>query len=415
MMRKAALFTICVLILLFSACSESGLESGLVKTGKAKALLEGMPDPALADSQNKFGIDVLTELFKQEDNVIVSPLSLGMAFHLVTNGADETAEQAILNCFGAMLDKEQLNKANAQLMRILLNPDKSKITDKLPAPIVKLANAVFIDEGRKPNLDFAQTAMDFYRASMYTADFPTECIKVINSYIEKQTEGLIKDAVKELDPDTVMAIVNTLYFEAKWKLQFNKDLTDKAQFYGTKKQNKVDMMHLNETIGYYEDDKLQAVSLDYAGEEYAMAVLLPKSAKPADILSEQGFSGLNNLLQMFDEESINLALPKFKIDCNFDLMDTAKALGMGDALEHGKGSFPYLMEKGTDLQIGDIIHCTSVEVTETGTKAAAATVIGMRETSIPISKTMTVDKPFAFAIYHKPTNTVLFLGVVSNL
>jgi serpin B len=51
-----------------------------------------------------------------------------------------------------------------------------------------------------------------------------------------------------------------------------------------------------------------------------------------------------------------------------------------------------------------------VDVNEEGTEAAAVTTIGMVETSMP--PMFVVDKPFAFAIRERTTNTLLFIGGV---
>jgi serpin B len=71
-----------------------------------------------------------------------------------------------------------------------------------------------------------------------------------------------------------------------------------------------------------------------------------------------------------------------------------------------------------NLKISEVIHQTFVNVSESGTEAAAATAVIMEVTSIPYPieepKVFTADHPFIFIIQQKDTGNILFLGRVSN-
>ena len=63
------------------------------------------------------------------------------------------------------------------------------------------------------------------------------------------------------------------------------------------------------------------------------------------------------------------------------------------------------------------IQKTKIELDENGTKAAAATAIGMVGNCATVYDTpkvveITLDRPFAFAIYDAKLNEVVFLGKV---
>jgi serpin B len=69
------------------------------------------------------------------------------------------------------------------------------------------------------------------------------------------------------------------------------------------------------------------------------------------------------------------------------------------------------------LQIGAIAHKAYVDVDERGTEAAAATAVMIRAAAAirtPPRVTMTVDRPFLFAIVDTTTWLPLFLGQVSH-
>jgi serpin B len=67
-----------------------------------------------------------------------------------------------------------------------------------------------------------------------------------------------------------------------------------------------------------------------------------------------------------------------------------------------------------DLYISSVRHKTYVKVDEAGTEAAAVTVVEMRETSVPDSFDMCVDRPFLFAIREHHSGTVLFIGKMAD-
>jgi serpin B len=64
-----------------------------------------------------------------------------------------------------------------------------------------------------------------------------------------------------------------------------------------------------------------------------------------------------------------------------------------------------------NLYIDFVKHKTFVQVDETGTEAAAVTVVGIGVTSI-IEPTMFVNRPFVFAIRERENGMILFLGKV---
>ena len=69
------------------------------------------------------------------------------------------------------------------------------------------------------------------------------------------------------------------------------------------------------------------------------------------------------------------------------------------------------------LYIADVRQAVRVQVDEEGTKAAAATAIGIATASAPVQEEiveMNVNRPFIFAIAQKQTGTILFAGAVNN-
>jgi serpin B len=74
------------------------------------------------------------------------------------------------------------------------------------------------------------------------------------------------------------------------------------------------------------------------------------------------------------------------------------------------------MDNGENIFISQVIHKTHIEVDESGTRAAAVTAIIMETTSAPMNpRTVTLDRPFVYAIIDNATGLPLFIGTVENL
>ena len=69
------------------------------------------------------------------------------------------------------------------------------------------------------------------------------------------------------------------------------------------------------------------------------------------------------------------------------------------------------MTVGAQPALGELVHEVSVELNETGTEAAAATALRGLGADDDM-RAFRVDQPFVFALRHRATGAVLFLGRV---
>jgi serpin B len=121
-------------------------------------------------------------------------------------------------------------------------------------------------------------------------------------------------------------------------------------------------------------------------------------------------------------QDVLLYLPKFKIEPPlFQLSEALQSLGMKSAFDipSGSANFNGIAPRKADdyLFISDVLHKTFVDVNEDGTEAAAATaVVMLAGAAMPREKPVEVrvDRPFLFAIQHRPSGACLFLGRVTN-
>ncbi|MGH3912576.1 MAG: serpin family protein, partial [Pseudonocardiaceae bacterium] len=211
----------------------------------------------------------------------------------------------------------------------------------------------------------------------------------------------------QLDPATRLVLANTVYLRADWQTPFAKDPTTRETFTradGTTVATP--MMHQRESLRYASGEDWQAVELPYAASELAMRVIVPRGARPpAEVLSPQT---LNQVEAGLRAEQVDLSLPRWDFTTDLDLLPALNRLGL-TALDDFSGISP------AGLALEQAVHRANITVDEWGTEAAAVTGLSF-VVSAPAQQRFVVraDRPFAFAIVHKPTGAPLFIGHVAD-
>ena len=92
-------------------------------------------------------------------------------------------------------------------------------------------------------------------------------------------------------------------------------------------------------------------------------------------------------------------------------------MGMTDAFDPALANFSGMGTAGGNLYLSDVLHKTYIEVSATGTRAAAVTAITVKCTSLaPPDDTVSVvlDRPFFYMIVDTSTGMPLFMGTLTS-
>lgn len=133
---------------------------------------------------------------------------------------------------------------------------------------------------------------------------------------------------KPLDESTVLILINALYFQGSWINPFKEYAISKAPFKnidGSKKE--VDLMFMNNQIEYYEDKVFKYAKLGYKGLDVKMVLALPKKESDSGKLPNTDIIA-NPSKYPFKFQSVDLYLPKFKIQSDFKLKELMSKLGL---------------------------------------------------------------------------------------
>jgi serine protease inhibitor len=105
-----------------------------------------------------------------------------------------------------------------------------------------------------------------------------------------------------------------------------------------------------------------------------------------------------------------VGLPRFEMEWESSLVESLRAMEMVVPFTPGRADFSEMF--GTDgAYISEVLQKTYLRVDEKGTEAAAVTK-GVMVSSAPPE--ITFDRPFFLAIYDHATETVLFLGQITD-
>jgi serpin B len=331
-----------------------------------------------------------------------------MALGMTMNGADGDtweAMQEVLELSG--LTDQEINEAYESLIELLGVLDSEVI--------FQIANSIWYRQDILFREEFFDLAETYFDAEISGLDFSNQnTIDIINSWVDENTNGKIKEIVDEIDPLTVMFLINAIYFKGTWTYEFDEEQTKDDLFtLPDESQKACQMMYLVNEFQYYENSDFQVIDLPYGDGDYSMTIFLPRSGKDVDsLIAEFDENSWREWLDSMGKADVALYLPKFKVEYELDLNEVLTALGMGIAFEPGNADFTKMCESG-GLYIHKVKHKTFVEVNEEGTEAAAVTSVEMRLTSAgPDYTTMRVDRPFMFAIRETNSQTLMFMGKI---
>jgi serpin B len=215
-----------------------------------------------------------------------------------------------------------------------------------------------------------------------------------------------------------MYLINAVYFKGMWTTAFDSSGTKDDYFNGVDGQTPCRMMGMEHELAYAETPSCQIVELPYGDGRFGMLVVLPSYDRSLDAFMETLTPAmLDGWPSALASTKIDLYLPKFTMRDYRTLNDALISLGMGVAFSGG-ADFSRINSE-IPLMISRVLHKSYVSVEESGTEAAAATVVEIKETSAggggETIRIMRVDRPFLFFIRERSSSAVLFSGKVNRI
>ena len=344
-----------------------------------------------------------------KDNFIISPLAIEIILALCANGAEGKTQSEILK----FLNYNNIKEANKTSKKIMENLHKNK-------DIISIANAVLTKTKSKE--DFIIKAINEYDAKI------EELINYeqVNTWVRKKTKNNITKIINSLTPNLFMILLNALYFEALWSIQFDQKDNEVIPFYNIDSPKGVGTMMMTlrgDLLNYYENKYLQAIKLNYVSKNNSInaIIILPKDHINTFI------NQLNNGIYKEIKEGlkkpktkVNLFLPKFEVEYRINMGHILHDLGIREAFTNN-AEFKGISDN-EDLHIGEVLQKNYIIINEQGTKATSVTemeiILESLKSKDPNAKDFIVNKPFLFLLVNEDFpigHDILFFTKICNI
>jgi serpin B len=313
---------------------------------------------------------------------------------------------------GSAAEKELNNFFNVNIMDIF--KQYSKVNKDLKTR-VSINNCIFIKNNFKVNEKYKELIKGSKIGMLSLTDFDKKDIDLINKWIAARTGNMIRDILQSenVNEETRLILVNTIYFNKKWVKPFNKKNTKKEKFIKINGSTILcDLMLSIEYGRYYEDSLVQTYEKMYVNQ-LVFGCMLPKNK-----IIEMSKYNLPSYINKMKETKVKLYLPKFEQDSRVSVKDTLKEMGVTKIfVERGN----YLDKIANNLYVSDIIHQAKIKLEEEGTEASAASVVIINKAMFaynPVKEPdpiiIRADHSFVWYIRDITTNVVIFSGVYNG-
>ena len=346
-----------------------------------------------------FALNLYSQLATNSGNMFFSPYSISTCLAMLYAGAGGDTEQQMSQVLGFGTNQEQFASLFGELQAELQTDLQTNAIE------LNIANALWVQEGFPFLPAFLETATNQYQANVKQADFVTgadAATQAINDWVAQETQNKILNIVPPgaINADTLAVLANAIYFLGKWTTSFAETNTSTQPFYLSSTSfveaplmhqplgvdgngnpltfNYMDNWHWSGGLfgGYIiPTNGFQALELPYGSNQLSMVILLPSQIDGLGQLEQQlSPSFLSNVLSQMVPQPVEIYLPRFTLESSFKLNVTLAAMGMPDAFTPGVADFSGI-DGNTDLYVNFVLHKAWGQVNESGTEAAAATVV----------------------------------------
>jgi len=360
---------------------------------------------------NVFATESYRQLAGSDSNLILSPFNIATALSMVLAGArGQTAAE-----IQSVMHLRANSGYDAELADLLADLTKAGNTG---GNELRMANGLWVQKGFDIQPDFERTLSSKYGAAPTAIDFVRDAENArarINGWTEEHTNQRIKNlfAAGSFDARTRLVLTSAIYFYGAWQRPFLTSNTRPASFTSPSgAATQTDFMNQTSRFGYTDTPSAQILEMRYSGSGIAFDILLPKAIKGLpEIEKSLPSENLSGWLGNLSDRTVQVSMPKFRVESSFSLNRTLAMMGMPTAFS-GRADFSGISSKG-GLEIAKVVHKAFVDVSERGTEAAAATGVTIGLAAIRVPDPVIVfraDHPFLYLIRDTRSGAILFVG-----
>ena len=368
-------------------------------------------DNAFAGAMANASVKLLQKTMKADKkggNILISPDSIFTALSIVENGASGKTRKEIRKAMGG-ISVEKYNQYLSTLHRKLERARGITYTS---------ANSLWYKEGTiRLKKSFLQQIVSYHQAEVYSAPFSSQTVNDMNRWVYNHTNGKIPSIISRLDPSLRTAVINAVYFKAKWETPYL-DTVRRTFHKADGGRQKAEMLEGSENT-FVKVNGAKGFIKKYEGGKVAFLGLLPPKGTSVDayvknLTGKDLIKGYRN--RKTRGVRVLTRMPEFKYEYEVSLNKPLKKMGIRRAF-NGTADFSKMSD--SRLKIDAVLHRTFIDLNKYGTEASAATAIMMKASAAKPVKTSVkkvyLTRPFVYAILDVKSGAPLFIGVVKEV
>ena len=204
-------------------------------------------------------------------------------------------------------------------------------------------------------------------APSFPVDFKnSDTGKKMGGWIAKKTNGVMDPQIY-VNPETLLAIINTLYFYGGWADPFPREMTKEDAFH-LEEGGQVTVSYLNRTQREGAFKRGDGYTLSYLNTNNGcrMVFLLPEEGRTVGEFLESP-ERLREAMEVKEEEWVSgkviWKIPKFNFGSSYSLNETLKAMGM-EKMFDGQAEFGGISP--APLMVSSVVQVSHIGVDENG-------------------------------------------------
>uniref|UniRef100_A0A8D2NAP3 Serpin domain-containing protein n=1 Tax=Zonotrichia albicollis TaxID=44394 RepID=A0A8D2NAP3_ZONAL len=358
---------------------------------------------SISAANAEFCFDVFKEvkLHHPNDNIFYCPLSMIAALAMVYLGARNNTEYQMekvryINGYKLSLIPFKEACGKSANIHLLFKEILSDITAPEANYSLHIANRLYAEKTSQILPIYLKCVKKLYRSGLEMVNFKTASNQTrqrINSWVKNQTNGQIRDFLEpsSVNPQTVLVLVNAIFFKGKWKTPFQEEHTEEVPFNVTE-------------VGSTDTLSGQMKKLDLHLTCFIPCLSLQLENKISfEKLTEWTSS------EVMEKKRVKVYLPRMKIEEKYNLTSVLISLGMTDLFSPAANLSG--ISAAESLRVSEAVHEAYLEVNEEGTEEGTGSADDTEDILYSSEfEEFRADHPFLFLIKHNPSNLILFFG-----
>jgi len=356
----------------------------------------------LINSTNRLSLDILKAEYSrnQKDNVLFSPVSVGMALGMIYNGVGEVEKAKIQQVMALeVLMEKELNKSYNELLNFF-HLTNSQLD-------IAYANSMWFSHDVDINEDFRTKLMAYYDAEVTELNYKKpSAVEYINSWGNLKTNGSFEHLINITPSKSEdIFLINAFSLNTSWKTEGN--IYRSTSTFNVRDGATQEVETLNwdgADIRYNHQGEFAYFEIPFENDVVLLSIIQPEDSRSlSSIMEEISSDELRFLSSSAESLKANISMPEVDFNNSTSLKTTLSGIGLSELFMSNANLSPSFASGNRHLS--DIKHLSRIR-TKSHQLSYQSTASFSNENLVELN----VNDPFIYFVQDKHTNTVLFAG-----